>query len=99
MVYRIVWSQTSRNDLKNIYEFIAKDSARHAQNQVKSIQDSVSNLAEFPLMGRNLPEFPLLPYREIVTGNYRVLYNFNEDQELITVMSVVHTRRSFNENI
>ena len=97
MVQKIKWTLRSLNDLNNIYEFIAKDSRRYAQIQVENIQNDVSNLARFPLMGRNVPEFPHLPYREILVGNYRVLYRFKEDQGRVIVMSVVHGRRLLKE--
>jgi toxin ParE1/3/4 len=79
MVRKIKWAIRALNDLHDIYEFIAKDSRRYAQIQVENIQNSVSNLIDFPLMGRNVPEFPHLPYREILVGNYRVLYRVEED--------------------
>jgi toxin ParE1/3/4 len=91
MVQKIKWTIRALNDLHDIYEFIAKDSKRYAQIQVKNIQDAVSNLASFPLMGHNVPEFPRLPYREILVGNYRVVYKFEDGQ--VIVMSVVHGRR------
>lgn len=93
MVQKIKWTLRSLNDLNNIYEFIAKDSRQYAQILVENIQNAISNLARFPLMGRNVPEFPHLPYREILIGDYRVLYKLKEDQERVIVMSVVHGRR------
>jgi plasmid stabilization system protein ParE len=65
VVQKIEWTVRALNDLNNIYEFIAKDSRRYAQIEVENIQNAVSNLSQFPLMGRNVPEFPHLPYREI----------------------------------
>lgn len=93
MVRKIKWTVRALNDLHDIYEFIAKDSKRYAQIQVENIQNSVSNLASFPLMGHDVPELPHLPYREILVDNYRVLYRFEENQDLVIVMSVVHGRR------
>jgi len=46
-------------------------------------------------MGRNIPEFPHLPYREILVSNYRVIYRLEE--EMVIVMSVVHGRRLLKE--
>lgn len=97
MVQKIEWTVRALNDLNNIYEFIAKDSRRYAQIEVENIQNAVSNFSQFPLMGRNVPEFPHLPYREILVGNYRVLYRFKEDQRQVIVMSVVHGRRLLKE--
>ena len=65
MVRGIEWTARALDDLHGIYAFIAKDSKKYAQIQVNRIQAAVSRLANFPLMGRRLPEFPYLPYREI----------------------------------
>jgi len=56
---------------------------------------AISNLAEFPSLGRQVPEFPHLQYREVLVGNYRVLYR--EEEKRVLVMSVVHGRRLLKE--
>lgn len=91
MVRKIKWTLRALNDLHDIYEFIAKDSKRYAQIQIENIQNAVLNLTSFPLMGRQVPEFPHLPYREILVGNYRVLYRLEED--IVIIMSVAHGHR------
>ncbi len=95
MVRKIKWTLRALNDLHDIYEFIAKDSKRYAQIEIENIQNAVSNLISFPLMGRNIPEFPHLPYREILVSNYRVIYRL--EGETVIVMSVVHGRRLLKE--
>ena len=95
MVRKIKWTLRSLNELHDIYEFIAKDSKRYAQIQIENIQNAVSNLISFPLMGRNIPEFPHLSYREILVGNYRVIYRLEGD--MVIVMSVVHGCRLLKE--
>ena len=97
MVREIEWTQRALNDLRDIYRFIARDSKRYAQMQVEKIQNAVSKLAAFPLMGRRVPEFPDLPYRQIVVADYRVLYRSDEKQNRILVASVVHGRRLLKE--
>ncbi len=97
MVQKIEWTTRARKDLRDIYEFIARDSSRYAQIQIENIQNAVSNLASFPLMGHKVPEFPHLPYREILIGNYRVLYRFDKEKSRVIVMSVVHGRRLLKE--
>ncbi len=99
MVQKIKWTIRSLNDLHDIYEFIAKDSKRYAQIQVENIQNAVSNLTRFPLMGRKVPEFPHLPYREVLVGNYRVIYRLEEEENQILIMSVVHGRRLLKESL
>jgi len=97
VVRRIEWTRQGLNDLSGIYEFIARDSKCYAQIQVENILGGVSKLATFPLMGRRVPEFPHLRYREIVVGAYRVLYRFEEKQNRIVVASIVHGRRLLKE--
>ncbi len=93
MVQKIEWTKRALADLYDIYEFIAKDSKRYAQIQIEDIQNAVLNLNRFPMMGHHLPEFPHLPYREIMVGNYRVLYRFEKEKGQVLVMSIVHGRR------
>jgi addiction module RelE/StbE family toxin len=93
VVCKIKWTIRALNDLHDTYEFIAKDSRRYAQVQVENVQNAALNLTSFPLMGRVVPEFPYLPYREILVGNYRVIYRFEEEQNLVIIMAVAHGRQ------
>lgn len=45
-------------------------------------------LALFPESGRILPEFPDLSYREVIVGNYRVVYR--QDGATVWILAVVH---------
>ncbi|MCK4397434.1 MAG: type II toxin-antitoxin system RelE/ParE family toxin [Methanophagales archaeon] len=94
---QIKWTKRALNDLWEIYEFIARDSPRYAQIQVEKIQKAVSNLAVFPSLGRQVPEFPHLPYREVLAGNYRVIYREEEKRRQVLIMSVVHGRQLLEE--
>ena len=93
MVRKIKWTIRALNDLHDIHEFIAKDSRRYAQIQIDDIQNATLNLTSFPLLGHIVPEFPHLPYREILVGNYRVIYRLEEEQGLIIIMAVAHGRQ------
>jgi len=93
VVRKIKWTIRALDDLHDINEFIAKDSKRYAQIQIEDIQNTALNLTSFPLMGRIVPEFPHLPYREILVGNYRVIYRFEKEQGLVIIMAVAHGRQ------
>jgi toxin ParE1/3/4 len=99
VVQEIKWTNRALQDLQEIYEFIARDSLRYAQIQIESIQDVVSNLQKFPLMGHILQEFPHLPYREILADNYRVLYKYDKSQKRIYIMAVIHGKRLLRDNL
>lgn len=52
-----------------------------------------NDLPIIPRSGPILPEFPNLPYREIICGAYRVIYRIDEESELIIVVTVAHAAR------
>lgn len=90
---RIVWAQPALEDLREVYDFIARDSRRYAQLTVERITDAAERLARFPQLGQVLPEFPRLAYRQIVVGVYRLIYRDDSEQDRILVMGVIHGSR------
>ena len=85
------WTQRAKGDLQEVYDFIARDSPRAADALVERIIHATERLAAYPESGRIMPEFPSLPYREVIVGNYRVLYRV--EGEVVWVAAVVHGRR------
>lgn len=90
MVLRVVWTRKALGDLRAIKDFISRDSTRYAQLQVERIRSTASHLGRFPKMGRTVPEFPDEAWREILTGNYRVIYRFDSKSRSVFVLAVVH---------
>jgi len=89
---QIEWTKQSLLDLRRIYNFIAAGSKRYAQFQIEKIQRAVENLGRFPAMGRKVPEFPELDYRELIIGNYRIIYKINK-KDNVMIMSIIHVRQ------
>ena len=89
----IAWAGPALEDLRQIHRFIARDSRRYAGITVRRIRMAVARLAKFPESGRILPEFPGGRYREILVGQYRIVYRYWEDRELVLVLAVVHGSR------
>ena len=85
------WTQRARDDLRDIHDFIARDSPRAAEALVERLLTATERLAAFPESGRVVPEFPALGYREIIVSSYRVLYRLADNNVWIT--AVVHGRR------
>ena len=85
------WTQRARDDLRDIHDFIARDSLRAAEALVERLLTATECLAAFPESGRVVPEFPALGYREIIVSSYRVLYRLADNTVWIT--AVVHGRR------
>ena len=71
---RIVWSSVARDDLKALVSFIKADSPGYAQTFGLHIQQRVEQLHRVPESGRKVPEDKSGTYRELIVGNYRVIY-------------------------
>jgi len=52
----VKWSVPARNDLKQIHDYIAKDSKYYAQNVIQEIVVKTETLIELPEIGRIVPE-------------------------------------------
>jgi toxin ParE1/3/4 len=90
MVRRVVWTRKALEDLRGIKDYISRDSTRYAQLQIERIRSAASHLGRFPEVGRVVPEFPDEAWREILTGNYRVIYRVDAQGQRVFVLAVVH---------
>ena len=88
---RVLWTDSARADLRAIHAFIARDSHVYAQRTMDRIRKAVKRLSRFPasgamVQGRSLPEL-----REILVGNYRVIYRIGNTA--VEIIAVVHSAR------
>ena len=90
---RIEWAQPALDDLREIYDFIARDSPRYAQQTVEKITGTAARLARFPQIGEVLSEFPRFVYRQVVVGAYRLIYREDAPRNRVLVMAVIHASR------
>ena len=90
---RVSWSEKALCDLDFIHDYIAVDSRFYARVQVERIVKAVEQLHAFPESGRKLPEFPLLPYREVIIGAYRCIYRYEPENAVVYMVTVVHGSR------
>ncbi|PJZ29449.1 type II toxin-antitoxin system RelE/ParE family toxin [Leptospira kmetyi] len=88
MAKGIVWSQRARSDLRDIYDYISKDSEVYAFNVVSRIINVVENILSFPFFGRSLPEFDIENLRERLSGNYRI-----GNLQKIEIVTIHHSSR------
>ena len=87
----IGWSPEALDDVERIAEYIGKDSPTHAAGMVKRLFAAVEDLELFPRMGRAIPEVDDPAYRDLIVGQYRLIYRLDGDQVL--VIGVVHGAR------
>ena len=92
---RIIWSDSARESLHAIAEYIALDSPHYAKVFVQRIIGAVERLRDFPQMGRTVPEYNDRTMREVVFHRYRIIYRLVDGQVL--VLAVVHASRDLGK--
>jgi len=91
------WTKQAINDIDKIAEFIAKDSEHYAKIQVKRFFDALIVLEKQPTAGKIVPERQDPLIREILTGNYRIIYKIISETE-VDVITVHHSKRLLSNN-
>ena len=91
---KIVWTEQSVFDLKDIFDYISKDSRRYAENQIRRIKSKTVILKAQPESGRIVPELGIVQIRELIEGNYRIVYRLLNN-ELIEILTIHHSARDF----
>ncbi|MDO9423391.1 MAG: type II toxin-antitoxin system RelE/ParE family toxin [Methylobacter sp.] len=89
---KIVWTEPSRQDLRDIFEFIAEDNAKAARSLLAEIKERVCVLVNEPQLGR---VGRVEGTRELVlTGTHYILPYRVKDQQ-IQILSVFHASRQW----
>jgi len=88
---KIVWSQLAIDDLKSIHEYIASESKVYANSMIGKILYRVRQLENFPQSGRIVPEFGQKIIKELIEGNYRIIYKIHPHH--IGIVRIHHSAR------
>jgi len=97
MAVEVKWTTQSLEDIANIAEFIAQDSERYAQIQTERFFDRTVVLETFPHSGRIVPEISSGDIRELMEGNYRIIYRI-VDSSRIDILTVHHSHQLLSNN-
>jgi addiction module RelE/StbE family toxin len=88
---QIVWTERARLDLKEIVDYISRDSKAYAQSFALLIGQKVGRLEAFPESGPVIPEDRAGRIRQITVGNYRILHRLSGSE--VQILAVVHGAR------
>lgn len=88
---QVHWCVSSKRDLREISEYIALDSPRHARRFVNRIRQAAESLTAFPNLGRTVPDLDDPTLREIIVRSYRVMYRVEDGD--VFIAAVVHGAR------
>ncbi len=93
---KIIWSPLSIERITEIAQYIAIDNRKSANKWVEEIFLSVEQLQQFPKSGRVLSELNNDVVREIIHGNYRIIYLIESIQ--ISILTVRNIRQILPES-
>jgi len=85
------WTPQALDDLEAICLFIARDTFRIAAVFADRAFRATERLAEHPRSGGVVPELNINDVREIILGNYRLIYRIREDE--VHIVTVHHGAR------
>jgi len=88
----IIWTELSTEDLKEIFDFIAEDSIRYATITSNKIYQRAQHVAQNPYVGRIVPEYNEKSIREVIEGNYRIIYRVKNAHQ-VDILRVYHSSR------
>jgi len=91
----ILWTGPALADLREIREWVERDSPDAARRFAAKIRERVDALTVFPSSGRVVPEIGIERYREAIVRPYRVIYEIREND--LVILRVRHSRRDLPE--
>ena len=94
----VIWTLQAINDIDNIAIFIANDSERYAGIQTNRFLQATIILEENPKFGRIVPELKNPDVREIILGNYRLIYRIVNSKQ-IHILTIHHSKRLLSNNL
>lgn len=89
---KLIWTDQAINDLGDIGDYIAENSEKFAKLTVKKLFERPDVLKNFPKAGRVVPEKNDENIRELIEGNYRIIYEVVSTDQ-INILTVYHSAR------
>lgn len=93
----VKWSKPVKLDLKQIHDYIAKDSKFYAQKVSLEIVEKSEKLNSFPEVGRIVPEIDDPNIRELLIYSYRLIYEVFPNK--VEVLALIHSKRNFIKDL
>lgn len=85
---KVKFSPSARTQFLSALSYIRKDKPSAALNFRNQAEKILRRLEDFPESGRIIPEFPELPYREVIISPYRFFYKTQKD--VVWIVAVWH---------
>lgn len=88
---KIIWSPLAIERVTEIARYIAQDNPTASRKWVEMLFSKVEQLQSCPASGRMVPEVSRNGIRELIFGNYRIIYR--TDPKIISILTIRHGRQ------
>ncbi|KQN33855.1 hypothetical protein ASE92_14485 [Pedobacter sp. Leaf41] len=92
---KIVWTEIAIDDLNNIANYHSQYSDNFASALIKRLFNKPKILKEMPELGRVVPERDNEFIRELIEGNYRIIYYFEKEIDTVEIITIHHASQPF----
>lgn len=86
----IRWTNQALDDIEKIAEYISKDSIKYAKIQTERFFIAAEILVKKHKAGRVVPEINKISIRELILGNYRIIYKVLNNKR-IDILTIHHS--------
>lgn len=88
---RIIWSPLALERASEIIDYISLDNPSAAKRWLNTVFEKVDQLISSPERGRIVPEISDDRFREIIYGNYRIIYHI--EPKTISILTIRHGKQ------
>jgi toxin ParE1/3/4 len=88
---KVSWSPLAIDRVAEIAEYIARDNSEAAKGWVDTVFEKVASLKSHPESGRVVPEANNRAIRELLYGNYRIVYRVEDKR--VSILTVRHGKQ------
>jgi toxin ParE1/3/4 len=88
---RIIWSPLAVDRASEIVDYIAQDKPGAAKRWINEVFKKVEQLKSSPRTGRVVPEISGNQFRELIYGNYGIIYRIEIKQ--ISILTIRHGKQ------
>jgi toxin ParE1/3/4 len=88
---KIIWSPIAIDRASEIAAYIAQDKPSAAENWINTVFSKVEHLKSSPEIGRIVSKINNNYFRELIYGNYRIIYRIEKKQ--ISILTIRHGKQ------
>ena len=85
---KVRFTPRARAEFLSALDYIRRDNLVAARQFRRKAEKGLRKLARYPDSGRRIPEFPDLPFREVIVSPYRFFYR--KEDKTVWIVAVWH---------